>query len=101
MSSKAPKSTTKTALVFALVLVILLAIGWAGKLLFEAKFGLTQLPEAAYASTVFGRDVVQSATGLPGVTRIKITPDEWTMFATTLDGKLWVLNNVNNEGKYV
>lgn len=86
---------------FALVILGFIALGWVGKNLFEAKFGLNALPEARYVSTVYGRDVVQAAEGLPGLTRVKITPDEWTMFATTLDGKVWVLNNVNNEGRYV
>lgn len=91
----------KSLIGFGITLVIILALGWLGKNLFEAKFGLGQLPEAKYVSAVHGRDVVQAAEGLPGLTRLKITPDEWTMFATTIDGKVWVLNNVNNEGRYV
>lgn len=76
------------------------------KLGFEAKFGLNKLPEAPYVSSVIGRDVVGAVGGLSGVTRIKLTPDEWSMFVTTLDGKIWALKNLDingtdNGGKYV
>src|SRR5262245_50251404 len=91
----------RTSLSFILIIGGLLLLGWLGKIVFETKFGLGNLPEAVYEPTVWGRSVVSAMDGLPTVTRVKLTPDEWTMFATTLDGRLWVMNNVDNAGRYV
>lgn len=91
---------------FVLFLMTLGLVVLVLKLGFEVKFGLGGLPDAPYISTVMGRDVVGAVGGLSGVTRIKLTPDEWSMFVTTLDGKVWALKNLDiagtdNGGKYV
>jgi hypothetical protein len=99
-------SMKRTVLSFALVIIGILLVGWAGKFAFETKLGLNNLPAARYVSAINGREVVQAADGLDMLTRVKLTPNEWAMFATTLDGKLWALKNLDdygtdNGGKYV
>lgn len=76
-------------------------MGYLGKVAFAWKFGLNDLPQTVYEPTVWGRAVVKAVGDLGNVTRVKTTPDEWTMLATTLDGKVWALNNVDNTGQYV
>ena len=85
---------------FGLVIGLLVLVGLLAKFGFELRFGLNNLPPAEYQATTWGRAVVKGIDDIPLVTAVDLTADEWSMFATSLDGKVWAINNLNNAGYY-
>lgn len=64
--------------------LVVASIGWL-------VFGVGEMPDSGVFQTqAFSKTVQQIGSEIPFVTRIKITPDDSLMFATTLDGKVYV-----------
>ena len=83
-----------------LIWVLIAAVLYGGYFALSGWLGLSGVELAReYTTDVFARRVAKVADDLPGITRVKLTPDEKWLLATTIDGKVWGFANDN--GRYV
>lgn len=87
--------TTWRGLIWGVIVVTLLGVGWSQFKNTRAKL----MEPAAYETSVFARSVVGVASDLGSVTRVKGSPDNYQLFVTNLTGTVWVFNREGT--KYV